>query len=195
MGWTYYALVLRVEIDRFDTIKDAYNVVLAHSQEEVTSVVLEPSLVSRDWRERRSRARTVDVTNQGTLVPLPPKHPVMDGLSFRDHAEVMVYKALRHLQSESPSNATIGIMPNCAIRVKDFTWEPDFVVTYQGRVGVIEVDGGTHLRKRASDASREVLLQKAGVILVRRIDAVDAEKPSDAMALARGLVEAIRLIR
>lgn len=203
-GWTHYDLVLVVEIARFDdfsdeavhqNILDAYGVVLASDQEAVNSVVLQPSLVPLDWREKRKEALTADVTNQAALAPLPPKHPVVDGLNFRDQAEVMVYKALRHLQSELPNNATIGIMPNCAIRVKDYTWEPDFVVTYQGRVGVIEVDGRTHLRKRSSDASREVLLQKAGVILVRRIDVIDAEKPAEALGLAKDLVDAMRLIR
>lgn len=204
-GIDYFDLIMAVEIERFDDfsdtkvhddIRDAFKVVMAARDEAVSGILLEPKLVASNWRELRQQMQAPPVTNQATLAALPPKHPVMDGLNFRDHAEVMMYKALKHVQAELlPSSGTIGIIPNCALRVKDYTWEPDFVVTYQGRVGVIEVDGRTHIRKRAADTSREVLLRKSGVKVVLRIDAADAEKPAEALQLAKDLVDELKVIR
>ncbi len=57
------------------------------------------------------------------------------------------------------------------------TWEPDFLVIYKGRAGIIEVDGRTHVKKWLSDGSRDCLFEDAGVAYVDHIDAADIGGP------------------
>ena len=46
-------------------------------------------------------------------------------------------------------------MPNPSVRVPGHTWEPDFLVAYNKRVGVIEVDGSTHHNRWAADKTKD----------------------------------------
>ncbi|WP_263170506.1 endonuclease domain-containing protein [Streptomyces sp. SCSIO ZS0520] len=88
-----------------------------------------------------------------------------------------MYQVLKERQAALPDNETIGIMPLCRMRVLGSTREPDFLITYKGRAGVIEVDGPHHEGpKRASnDHSRTDLLINAGVEWVARLDVRDVK--------------------
>ena len=98
-----------------------------------------------------------------------------DGMRFRDNAEVALYERLKEKQRALPSTRTLLIIPNACVRVVDHTWEPDFIVVHEGRAGIIEVDGGSHRKKYASDKSRDKLLEDSGISRIDRIDAADAE--------------------
>lgn len=65
------------------------------------------------------------------------------------------------------------------------TIEPDFLVTYRGRAGVIEVDGPHHAspHRRASDLSREKRLRSAGIAHVDRIDVRETTTKAEVEAL------------
>jgi hypothetical protein len=112
-------------------------------------------------------------------VALPDRFPVRDSMRFRDKAEVVLYEALKEKQHSLPVTDTISIIPNASVRVLGHTWEPDFIVVYRGRTGVIEVDGGSHRKKYASDKSRDQILEDCGISWVERIDVADAENPAE----------------
>jgi hypothetical protein len=133
-----------------------------------------PLPVTGEWRTHyRSALRSP--RNQATLVQLPEVHPRCDGMAFRDVAELRVYEGLKRAQEGDSSTDTITIVPNPAVRVPGRTREPDFLVAYRGRVGLIEVDGASHRHKYAGDKSRDQLFEVAGIAWVRRIDAQDTE--------------------
>jgi hypothetical protein len=141
-----------------------------------------PRLADDDWRERIDvvllSAPTDTPSNQARLVKLPVSHPAEDGMHFRDPAELAIYRALKRAQARL--GGEVSITCNVPIRMSGRTLEVDFMVCYKGRVGVIEVDGATHYRKRASDLSRERLLEDAGIARIDRIDVEDTANESDA---------------
>jgi very-short-patch-repair endonuclease len=94
-----------------------------------------------------------------------------------------VYQELRRAQEDLERLDSIGIAANVPIRLPGKT--VDLLVTHQGRCGVIEVDGASHNRKRASDRSRDHLLEDSGVLYVARIDAVDTAQPEEVEAFVR----------
>lgn len=188
-GTSYYDIYIEVDADRFDEyqqedlflhIQSAYDLVWAGTGREVSGVVLKPALVATDWRDNVDNLLRGSVSNQATLAPLPPGGKRQDNLNFRDKAELSIYQALKNKQRTLCSSANLAIVPNCAVRVDGHTWEPDFLVIYDSRAGVIEVDGASHRKKYASDKSRDALLLDAGFKHVDRIDVVDAENPQEA---------------
>ena len=88
-----------------------------------------------------------------------------------------VYDALLRVQSELDGHETLGIAPRVPFRTRDRTFRLDLLVTYRGRVGIIEVDGASHRHKWSDDRSRDQLVEDCGVNYVYRIDAEDTTDP------------------
>lgn len=130
--------------------------------------------VGTDWRKQLKSANGTRPTNQARRVRLEPQHPMEDGLHFTNEWELGVYRVLKARQAVLPDNDTIGIVPLSGMHVRDFTFEPDLLVTYRGRVGVIEIDGPHHKDRASADKSRERLLRNAGVKYIDRIDVRDS---------------------
>jgi hypothetical protein len=128
-----------------------------------------PKKVHGDWREARRLQRQAGVSNQAIGRPLPEHHPVKDGLNFRSREELKVYEAWVRIQNSLPDTDTIGIVPNCAIRVSGRVREPDFLITYRCRVAALEVDGPHHTGRAAADRSKDQFLSDSGVTFVDRI--------------------------
>jgi hypothetical protein len=136
--------------------------------------------VGPNWREQLARElKGGHQTNQARKVRLEPRHPMEDGLHFTNEWEQRVYQVLKEHQARLPQNETIGIMPLGALRVPGHTFEPDFLITYRGRVGAIEVDGPHHKNRVAADRSRDRLFMHAGVRYVDRLTVEDATKKAD----------------
>ncbi|MFD7917257.1 hypothetical protein ACFV30_42415 [Streptomyces sp. NPDC059752] len=158
------------------------NSVLAREPgETVDHIQVVPSVpeVSADWRKQLRTASGPRPTNQGRQVRLEPQHPMEDRLHFTNQWEHGVYQVLKEQQARLPANETIGIMPLSAMRVRGYTYEPDFLVTYRGRAGVIEIDGPHHKDRASADKSRERLLRHAGVHYVDRPDVRDTKAKSE----------------
>ncbi|MFJ1795182.1 hypothetical protein [Kitasatospora griseola] len=123
------------------------------------------------WRESlREQIEGKKPTNQARR--LAPAAPFWtdDNLSFTNAGEQRVYRALRHIQEKVlPPQETIGIFPLANGRIPGHTWEPDVIVTYKGRAGVLEIDGPHHNARRALDTSRDHLLLDSGVGYVDRV--------------------------
>ncbi|MGA5102647.1 hypothetical protein ACPCC3_03235 [Streptomyces cellulosae] len=131
--------------------------------------------VGPNWREQLARElKGGHQTNHARKVRLEPRHPAEDGLHFTNEWEHRVYQVLKEQQALLPDNDTIGVMPLGALRVPGHTFEPDFLITYRGRVGVIEIDGPHHKGRASADRSRDRLFKHAGVRDVDRLCVEDS---------------------
>ncbi|MFE2065930.1 hypothetical protein ACFXDH_26715 [Streptomyces sp. NPDC059467] len=57
--------------------------------------------------------------------------------------------------------------------------EPDFLVTYKGRVGILEIDGTHHNARRALDVTRDHLMHDSGIAYVDRVPVEALENPTE----------------
>jgi hypothetical protein len=149
----------------------------------VGSIVVRPVILkpAPNWRDQLRGVGGPRLTNHARKVRFEAKHPIEDDLHFTNEWEHRVYQVLKEKQAALPDDETIGIMPLCKMRVLGATREPDFLITYKGRAGVIEVDGPHHEGpKRASnDHSRTRLLINAGVEWVDRLDVRDTTEQAE----------------
>lgn len=206
-GWAYedwgkrfYNVLFVVPFDLLDAfddktlelLKDTMNAVGEGYEEMVATLRVAPSAVVGDWKRTVLAAMHGDVSNHVVLAPLTPSHPSLDRLSFRDIAELAVYRELKRVQEALPEYETLTIIPNCAARVRGRTWEPDFVVAYKQRVGIIEVDGASHNLKREIDKSRDRLLENGGIAYVDRFDAHECEDADSVGQLVKRFLAKLR---
>ncbi|MEU6080112.1 hypothetical protein [Streptomyces sp. NPDC047108] len=160
-----------------EDIRSAFTTVGAGCGRNIDDVYIREVIpkVGANWREQLGRELKGGYqTNHARKVRLEPRHPMEDGLHFTNEWEQRVYQVLKERQARLPQNETIGIMPLCALRVPDHTFEPDFLITYRGRVGVIEVDGPQHKSRVSADRSRDRLFKHAGVRDVDRLCVEDS---------------------
>jgi hypothetical protein len=119
-----------------------------------------------------------EASNTGALLPSTGQWPMADGLTFGSKAEIVVWNELKSVQAMLPRTETIGIVPNCVLRVAGHEFSPDFVVTYKGRAGIIEVDGPHHRGRYAADRQKDELELDAGVKYAYRIPVEDVSVPA-----------------
>lgn len=129
--------------------------------------------VGPDWRQQLTTGGKARPSNHARRTRIGPTHPQADGLHFTNEWEWRVYVVLCERQQQLPDNETIGISPLGAMKVRGHVFEPDFLVTYKGKAGVIEVDGPHHKGRSSDDKSRERLLRNSGVKYIDRIDVRD----------------------
>ena len=143
--------------------------------------------VGPDWRELvRDQISVERPTNQAQRIQSEPRRYTQDGLLFTNEGERTVYRALRKIQEkEFPREETIGIYPLPRGRVREHTWEPDILVTYKGRAGVLEVDGPSHNGRRALDRTRDHVLLDTGVAFVDRVPVEAIADPAELTATLR----------
>lgn len=127
--------------------------------------------VSYGWREQlvgvlRGQRRT----NQARVVRDRGSRWIEDGLYFTNPGELEVYRKLKRLQEENfPPEENFSIFPLARGRIPGHTREPDFVIAYQGRTGILEIDGPHHNSRRSHDASSEHLYRDAGISFIDRV--------------------------
>lgn len=149
----------------------------------------EPEDVPLNWHQLLRQARQggnqgrrprSDAVRNKSSSSTEIKLPAEDNLIFTNIGELTVYRTLKEIQAELPPHETIGIFPLPGARVLNQTFEPDIVVTYKGRAGIIEIDGPKHRGRYANDRSRDRLFQSAGIHIVERLG---VEEVSDADSL------------
>lgn len=187
---TYHTAVLEVEPfvmpqftdERQNEILSVLKVVLEKDHRDVRGIRMRDVVprVGEDWREQLAQQlKGGKQSNQARKVKLEPNHPMEDGLHFSNKWEHRVYTVLKQQQAGLPDNDTFGILALAGMRVLNHTYEPDLLITYRGRAGVIEIDGPHHKGRRSDDASRERLLRNAGVKYIDRIDVRDTTTPEE----------------
>lgn len=125
--------------------------------EEITSVT-------------QKRLEPVDTaTNQKAVFSSNQPNHLWSGLRFRSNPEVEIAKALEQY-------ADIAFFPNCKGRLNTpngkRNLEPDFLILYQGQMGILEVDGPFHTpERRVEEQERERYFRNHGIRVVERFDA------------------------
>lgn len=113
--------------------------------------------VTDDWREQVRAGLDSGPSNQGRPFGTS-KILTHSGLNYRSRAEVAIAQKLE--QSEE-----ILFIPNSAAAAGKVQKEPDFVIFYRGRVGILEVDGPTHSGRMADDSLRDSFFQRQGIFV------------------------------
>jgi hypothetical protein len=183
------------EEGKVETIKDAceevsrrfgYGISWGGVREAITEV-------GPEWRDhlRQRFYGGKRPTNNGHRVRTADVRIMEDHLAFTNDGERTVYRALRKLQESFPSDETFCIFPLAGGRVPGRTWEPDVLVTYKNRAGVLEIDGPHHNARRALDVSREHLLHDAGVGFVDRVPVEALSDPDELDAVLRRFLKRV----
>ncbi|MER5371830.1 hypothetical protein [Streptomyces sp. NPDC002553] len=128
-------------------------------------------VVGPGWRELiQSELHGERPTNQARRLQPAPRRWLEDNLAFTNEGEQRVYRLLKQRQESTlPAEETIAIFPLPNGRIAQRTWEPDFLVTYKGRAGVLEIDGPHHNARRALDVTREHLMRDSGIAYIDRV--------------------------
>jgi hypothetical protein len=157
--------------DAVDKIRDACNEVEKRKNYGVWFAGAREVLpeLGPDWKDNLRQLLGGKPTNHARRIRNEPPRWVDDGLSFTNDGELKVYRALKKIQGMYPSDDTLGIFPLAGGRLPGRTWEPDVLVTYRKRAGVLEIDGPQHNARRAMDMTRDSLWLDAGVAFVDRI--------------------------
>ncbi|MFF0745741.1 hypothetical protein ACFYVL_35660 [Streptomyces sp. NPDC004111] len=123
------------------------------------------------WREMVQREISGErPTNQARRLQPAPRRWLEDDLAFTNEGEQLVYRLLKHRQEKVlPVEETISIFPLPNGRIARRTWEPDFLVCYKGRAGILEIDGPHHNARRALDVTREHLMRDSGIAYIDRV--------------------------
>lgn len=138
-------------------------------------------VVSGGWREQLAEIlRGERRSNHARKVREEDPRWTEDNLFFTNGGELQVYRALKRRQENTlPAGETIGIYPLSRGRVRGATREPDLIVTYRGRAGIIEVDGPHHNVRRANDMTRDELFRDAGAAETFRIPVEALQNPDE----------------
>lgn len=128
-------------------------------------------VVGPGWRDLVQREISGErPSNQARRLQPSPRRWLEDNLAFTNEGEQRVYKLLKHRQEKVlPREETIAIFPLPNGRIAGRTWEPDFLVAYKGRVGILEIDGHHHNARRALDVTREHLMHDSGIAYIDRV--------------------------
>ncbi len=143
--------------------------------------------VGPQWREQlRQQFNGKRPTNQARRVRSSVPRHEEDWLVFTNPGELTVYRALKQIQEKDlPRDYTIGIYPLAGGRVPGRTWEPDVLITYKGRAGILEIDGPSHNVRRAMDLSRDHILYDTGIAFVDRVPVEALNDPAELTATLR----------
>ncbi|WP_143668422.1 hypothetical protein [Streptomyces sp. f150] len=140
-------------------------------------------VVGPGWRDVVQREISGErPSNQARRLQPSPHRWLEDNLAFTNEGEQRVYRLLKHRQEKIlPPEETISIFPLPNGRIAGRTWEPDFLITYKGRAGVLEIDGPHHNARRALDVTREHLMHDSGIAYVDRVpvEALDSRQEID----------------
>lgn len=128
---------------------------------EVISSIISATQPRLERVDRATDQKAVFSSNQ-------PEH-VWSGLRFRSNPEVQIAKALEQY-------ADVAFFPNCKGRLNTpngkRNLEPDFLIFYQGKAGILEVDGPFHTsERRVEEQERERYFRNHGIRVVERFDA------------------------
>jgi hypothetical protein len=128
-------------------------------------------IVGPGWREMVQREISGECpSNQARRLQPSPRRWLEDNLAFTNEGEQRVYRILKHRQEKVlPREEMIAIFPLPNGRIAGRTWEPDFLVTYKGRAGILEIDGPHHNARRALDVTREHLMHDSGIAYIDRV--------------------------
>jgi len=128
--------------------------------------------IGPDWRsEMVDIVRGKSIHNQGNIIQGKPVH-LWQHLRFRSPPEIRIAEALDAIEG-------VVFFPNCMGRLMgDDGWrvnrEPDFLVCYRGKWGILEIDGMAYHASAAKDHDRDRLFRSQGIKVVEHFDATES---------------------
>jgi hypothetical protein len=131
-----------------------------------------------DWRsELLNTLHSVSISNQGVEISKASPILIWEKLRFRSATEVRIAQAL--------DRAGVLFFPNCRARLGSksnrLNCEPDFLVCYEGKWGILEVDSDLHHppTRAAQEHERDRLFQAHGLFFVQRFDQAECFENAD----------------
>ncbi|HSW42645.1 MAG TPA: DUF559 domain-containing protein [Patescibacteria group bacterium] len=118
-----------------------------------TRIRLDP--VEAGWREAAYGALKGGNPNQGNLVSRG--NITYNGRYYRGRDETVVARELDRL--------AILFFPLPTASRASVLKEPDLVIVYKGKVGVLEVDGAYHTGRAADDHKRDLFFEQSGIFV------------------------------
>lgn len=120
--------------------------------------------VPPNWREKLLEAiQEQEVTNQGNPIENKPTYS-WNNLRFRSNTEIKVAQVLDRLG--------VLFFPNCMARLGTTddrrNKEADFLICYNGKWGILEVDGEAYHSTAAIDHDRDRLFRSYGIRVIER---------------------------
>lgn len=158
-----------------DIIETAFKAILPLNYwlEGITARVGLVDIGSSDWRNYlEDLLEGKKALNQG--LPIPDREIFYwEMLRFRAPYEISIAKALNEYD--------VIFFPNCMARIgaskpaeKQFI-EPDFLVCYEGKWGILEVDGETFHTNAARDHDRDRLFRTRSIPVIERFTAKECK--------------------
>ena len=124
----------------------------------VATVEVSARLTAVDgWREQVRALMDRGPTNQGRQYG-DARRITHGGLGYRSNSEVAIAKVLE--QSED-----ILFFPRLRALAGKVLKEPDFLILYKKRLGILEVDGPAHGGRAAHDSLRDGYFQRQGIFM------------------------------
>ena len=144
--------------------------------------------VNPDWRaDFLEFLMDVNISNQAAN----NSTRTWNNLRFRSESEVRIAEALDKME--------VLFLPNCMARVTTpegrRNREPDFIVCYRGKWGILEVDGEPYHSptRTVEDHRRDRYFKEHGIVLVEHFDATECfNKPDDVVRRFLKLLENTR---
>lgn len=160
-------------------VRDALNEVLERDNVHVRELAVRADITPAgdDWREGLLARMSPKPTNQASIGPrIESPRWMEDRCQFRSEAELRVYQAFKRVREKDfPARDTFSTAPNPALVVPNIAAsEPDLLIMYRGRVGIVQVDGWQHQGRLANEVSRDRVYLHSGIAQVDRIPVEDA---------------------
>lgn len=198
-GGTYtYALYLHLPVYLYTQLEESKEeleksiqeriqvLVHQHANDNLDYVHITPAVLDDEqWREKAISWLTGNkISNQGRVRSDNVAPMRVDGLLFRSHAEIQMYRALK---AAGISFAPLPVFVRGGKKYQRM--EPDFVLIKDGVTLVVEVDGDTvHQETPAEAHARTIMLVHEGVH-VERVRASECNTPEKAKQFTDKLVE------
>ena len=122
---------------------------------------------STDLILRKTPESANNANNQGVKFNFNNKTHTWQRLTFRSKTEIKIAEAL--------DRAEVLFLPNCLARLNTpngrANKEADFLICYNGKWGILEVDGPYHTpERRVEEQERERIFRRHGIKVVERFD-------------------------
>lgn len=175
-------LLRRFNDEVVSDIQDAFNEVQEPNHIHVVDVRVRAAITpaSADWRETLTTRVPPQTTYQANIGPRMAKPLMEDRCQFRSLGELKVYRGFERARARLPADDSIAIAPNPALVVPNInTSEPDLVIMYRGRVGIVQVDGPHHNDRVSNELSRRRVYLHSGIAEVDHLSIEDTENDED----------------
>ena len=194
----YYSIILHVPLKLYTQVESRVSELekrlskrlerFAHDESgyQFHCIKLLPAVVDEPkWRSKAQAWLAGEgVNNQGRVRSDNVAPLSADGLLFRSHQEINLYRALK------AKGVSFAPLPVFVRGGEDYQrLEPDFLVVYQGVIAVVEVDGDTvHTETPAEAHARTSALQHEGIV-IERVRACECETLNKAHKVADKLLQ------